>query len=343
MADPTRQHDEEGLIGRPEQPAARLVLCALESALAEAPDAEFLLRRARAELEGLPAGDEARQLRRLLVLAGAAHPSELRERIADQLVAYAAHLESRGLLDEASALVTRARRHAPGCVVTALHGARLARKAGDPALASALYARVSTSAGDTHLGRLAAIGEALLEADADAALGRASRRALRARDGEAAAVALEERAALRRAAGRTGAAVRDLAVAAFRYADAKDRGRVTHQIADLLHGRDALAAREALLAAVAIGESAQREQARARLWQLSNALGDELGALRWRSSRPALVSLGSRRARPIESRLCGRARQWRLALEGRSVRPAVAAEVAVEPVALRLETSPVQL
>ena len=168
------------------------------------------------------------------------------------------------------------------------------------------------------------MGEAVVSADAAAALGRAMRRALRAGDAEAAAVALEERAAVRRAHGDRGGAARDLLIASCRYADPVDRARVAHALASLtLTAGDADAAREALQVALAWGDAPQRDHARARLHTLSRDLRDQVGMRRWRSfNRPPLVSMSAYRPSLTARTLAPRLLRWRETL---GLRPDAAA------------------
>jgi tetratricopeptide (TPR) repeat protein len=231
-------------------------------------------------------------------------------------VQYAGELEGGRRLPEADAVLGLARGLEPESAEIALHAGRIARKQGDRERALELYraARDLDAAGG-GIARLAAIGEAVVSARPERALSGALRAALRAGDREAAAVALEERARLRRGRGARRAAARDLCVAAVRFADPVDRARVAHQLADLcVAGDDPLAAREALLLALALGDATQKDHARGRLHTVSRDLGDQVGTRRWRSSRPpALTSLSARPGAPLAASaapLIGRWREW---------------------------------
>jgi hypothetical protein len=175
----------------------------------------------------------------------------------------------------------------------------------DPDGALALYAearRLDASGG--VIARFASIGEAVVSADPERELGRAMRAAVQAGHGEAAAVALEERARVRRAAGRRRGAIRDLCVAALRFADPVDRGRAAHELADIaMTTGDIATAREALLLAVACGAGPQRAHARSRLHTLARTQGDMVGMRRWRGTAgpPALVSLTPSRVSGVAS------------------------------------------
>jgi hypothetical protein len=296
-----------------------LALRVVERGIRGIPPCSFLSRRAQLEIAGLPRGRERALLRRLLEVGEEWGNEGNGEVLASLLVRYAAELESTQRLPEADAALTLACSAAPGAPEVALHSGRVARKLLDGGRALALYARAREL--DTENGaiaRLAAIGEAVVSDDPELALGRAARAAVRYGDGEAAAVALEERARIRRGAGKRRQAVRDLCVAALRFTDATDRARVAHEVADLavVEG-DSPAAREALLVALACGDAPQRDHARVRLHTLSRDVGDEVGMRRWRSfSRPALVSLSLARARPAARTAAPLLARWREALQG---------------------------
>jgi hypothetical protein len=290
--------------------AGALVLAAAERAVAGALD-EFGLRRARREVEALERCAEKSILLRIVILLedGAAD-----HRLAKPLVGYACELERTKRLPEAGAAVSLALALDAGTAATALHAARLARKGGDRERALALYcAARDLDGGCGAIARLAAIGEAVVSAAPLPAIGRAVRLALREGDAEAAAVGLEERAALRRAAGDRRGAARDLCLAFARFADPVDRGRVAHELAGLtLAAGDAGAAREALLAVLDWGDAGQKDHARTRLHTLARDLGDQVGMRRWRSfKRPPLVSLSAYRPRPSGASLAPRLRAWR--------------------------------
>jgi tetratricopeptide (TPR) repeat protein len=294
--------------------AGALVLRAVGMAAAGEPGSAFAVRRAHAEADALPRSAEASILRRLLATAELGADAPL---LAPALVSYACELERTHRVPEAGAAACLARELAPVCAATALHAGRIARKAGDAARALELYREARRlDAGDGALARLAAVGEAVVSEDAERALGRAVRAALRAGDAETAAVGLEERARVRRSAGDRAGAVRDLAVAAARFGDAVDRARVAHELAGAaLAAGDPLAAREALQAAEGWGDTGQRDHARTRLHTLARDLGDQLGTRRWRASkRPELVSLSAYRPRPAARSATDRLARGRHAL-----------------------------
>lgn len=290
-----------------------LVLRAVEGLLAGADGvggsrAEFLRRRAESEMEGMGAAERA-MLHRLLAVAAGGAPQDLSE----LLVAYACELEAARRLPEADAVMELALAVAPESAEVALHAGRIARMQGDRDRALELYRTARTLDGSGTIGRLAAVGEAVISPRAEWALTVVLRAAVGAGDGEAAAVALEERARVRRRAGRRAAAVRDLCIAGVRFPDAVDRARVAHEVADLcIAADDAAGAREALLVALELGDASQRQHATSRLHSVSRDLGDRIGMRRWRSfERPALVSLSVRpRARATASLAPALAR-WR--------------------------------
>jgi hypothetical protein len=290
--------------------AGALVLRVVEAGGAD----PFTLRRAGAEVAALPASPERTILARALrVLEEGGAPA----RLSAALVSYACELERTRRLPEANAAAALALALDVACGGTALHAARLARKAGERERALALYcAARDLDGGSGPIARLAAVGEAVVSDGAARRLGGVIRRALRAGDAEAAAVGLEERVAARRAAGDLDGAARDLWAAAARFRDPVDRGRVLHALAGaLLAAGDTDAAREALLAALAAGDAPQREHARTRLHTLSRDRGDQVGMRRWRSFRPpALVSLSAYRAAPRARSAAPRLRRWREAL-----------------------------
>ncbi|HEU0052372.1 MAG TPA: hypothetical protein VFQ39_04310, partial [Longimicrobium sp.] len=258
-------------------------------------------------------------LLRVLAVLGDAGLADAR--LAKPLVGYACELERTRRLPEADAAVSLALVVEGGNAATALHAARLARKLGERERALALYcAARDLDHGSGPIARLAEVGEAVVSADAERGLSRAVRRALRAGDAEAAAVGLEERAAVRRAAGDRKGAVRDLCLAALRYTDPVDRARVSHELAGAtLAMGDAEAAREALLAALSWGDAPQKDHARVRLHTLSRDVGDQVGMRRWRSfTRPSLVSLSAYRPAPAATSIAPRLNRWREALGERA-------------------------
>jgi tetratricopeptide (TPR) repeat protein len=294
--------------------AGALVLRAAERAVEPAEGLVFLLGRARAEAEGLPRGAERSILRRLLALLEAgAGP----DRLAGSLVSYACELERTRRLPEADAALSLARSLAPEDAGVALHAGRVARKLGERERALELYrAARDLDGGDGSIARLAEVGEAVVSPEPEVRLARAIRRALRSGDAEAAAVGMEERARVRRAAGNRGRAARDLCLAAVRFTDPVDRARVAHELADVvIASGDPLAAREALLVAADWGDAPQREHAQARLHTLSRDMGDQVGMRRWRSAkRPSLTSLSLYRGAPAPASAAPRLARWREAL-----------------------------
>ena len=301
--------------------ARRASACALVLRAVERAGDAFGRRRAAAEVDALPRCNEKAVLHRLLARLDAREGAPADASMAGPLVSLACELERTLRLPEADAAVTLARSLSPDDAAVALHAGRIARKAGDLDRALALYAaarELDGSAGGA-VARLARIGEAVVSPEPVRALGRAIRLALRARDAEAAAVGLEERARLRRAAGDRRGAARDLCLAAVRYADPVDRARVAHDLAGVaLASSDPAAAREALQAALSLGDGPQKDHARARLHTLSRDLGDHVGMRRWRSfQRPSLVSLSAYRAAPGGPTQAPRLLRWREALERR--------------------------
>ncbi len=285
-----------------------LVLNTVAAAGAGSPAAEFMRRRAAAEVTGLPDGQEKRLLTRLLG-AGANDA-----RVGDWLNGYSAALEESRRLDEAWAVIGLASALAPERAGIALRAGRIARLRGDTAEALRLYRLASDlDGGCGTLAHLAAVGEATVNADPEHALSVAIRRSIVAGDAEAAAVGLEERARVRRAAGDRQGAARDLAIAAARYPDAVDRARAAHHLADLfVAADDPGAAREALLFALEIGDSTQRDHALGRLHTVARDMGDQIGMRRWRSFKPpALVSLSTRSGASATRSSVAEVARWR--------------------------------
>lgn len=277
--------------------SAALVLAAVEASLEEQrPPSGFLLRRATAGLTAV-SGPERLMLARMLKLTehelgGDSGFGEL----SALLVEYACELEATRRMPEADAVMALARVVAPGNAELALHAGRIARKQGDAVRALDLYRIARLLEGtESRVGMMASVGEAVTSPNAEAALGRIVRAAMRASDHEVAAVALEERARVRRCRGAKGGAARDLCVAALRFPDPVDRARVAHQLADLfIASGDLAAAGEALLIALSLGDSTQRDHALGRLHTVARDRGDQLGMRRWRSfGRQRLVSLSA--------------------------------------------------
>lgn len=291
-----------------------LVLRVVEAIVDGGPDAcgleiGFIRRRAETEAAGLGSAAERGMLLRLLLAAEASEEGRLRE----MLVSYACELEAGRRLPEADAVMTLALATAPGNAEVALHAGRVARMQGDRERALGLYRTARELDVSGSIGRLAAIGEAVVSADPERALTAVLRAARLAGDPEAAGVALEERARARREAGRRSAAVRDLCVAAARFPDPVDRARVAHEVADLcIAAADPSGAREALLVALEVGDASQRQHATSRLHTVSRDLSDRLGMRRWRSfDRPKLVSLSSRPGAPSGASLGPMLARWR--------------------------------
>jgi tetratricopeptide (TPR) repeat protein len=294
-----------------------MVLRVVEGALDGQAGTEFLTIRAAAEVSALPRGAERSILRRLLELAEGSTEETCAGTLSMLLVEYACEVERTQRLPEADAALALATTVAPQCAEVALHAGRVARKLRDPERALALYTRARELDRSGGVARLAAIGEAVVSADPERALGRVIRGAVVAGDAEAAAVGLEERARVRRTTGKRCEAIRDLCIAALRFPDAVDRARAAHEVADVaITMGDVRTAREALLVAVACGDPAQRDHARGRLHTLSRDQGDQLGMRRWRTfTRPTLVSLSLSRAAPGTSSSAVVFARWRDSLE----------------------------
>jgi tetratricopeptide (TPR) repeat protein len=302
-----------------------LVLRAVEGSLDGEAGCRFLALRAAGEVSALPRGVERQTLRRLLLLVEEAGANESGAGLASLLVDYAYELESTQRLPEADAALALARSVAPGCAEVALHAGRVARKLCEPERAMELYVRArELDAAGGSVARLAAIGEALVSMEPERALGRVIRRSVGEGDPEAAAVALEERARIRRTCGERRGAVRDLCIAALRFADAVDRARVAHELADVAIAMgDVATAREALLLAATCGDTPQRDHARSRLHTLSRSQGDEVGMRRWRTfGRPSLVSLSVSRAAAVRSSAAAVLARWRDVMSSPALAPA---------------------
>lgn len=299
--------------------AVALVLRTLECSLHGCEASRFGALRARQEVDRLePGAERGMLLRLLLLLEGDIASPATAAAAADLLVDYAYELELTRRLPEADAVLALALELTPESATVALHAGRVARKLTDAERALALYRRARTlDRTDGSIGRLAAIGEAVVSPEPVVRLGRALRRAVRAQDPEAAAVAQEERSRLRRLAGDRAGAARDLCIAAVRFIDPVDRARVAHQLADLFATLgDPLAVREALLLALSLGDPSQRDHARARLHAISRDLSDQVGARRWRSFQPpALVSLSPTPRLPTSRSAAPRLARWRMQLE----------------------------
>lgn len=298
--------------------AVALVLRTLECSAHGCGAVSFVARRARQEVEAMGGAAERGMLLRLLMLEGRLEDAACAAMAVDLLADYAFELESTRRLPEAEAVLGLALVLAPENATIALHAGRVARKQKHADRALELYRRARRLDRESGpIGRLAAIGEAVVSPEPLPLLGAAMRRAVRAGDAEAAAVALEERARVRHAGGDRSGAARDLCVAAVRFNDPVDRARVAHRLADLFSTvGDPLAVREALLLALSVGDASQREHARARLHAISRDLRDQVGARRWRSfAPPALVSLSPTPRLPADRSAAPRIARWREQLE----------------------------
>ncbi|MEX2570837.1 MAG: hypothetical protein WD737_05990 [Gemmatimonadota bacterium] len=292
-----------------------LVLRSVQRHVELGEDAGFIRRRAELEVSALGSRSERGLLKRLLQRAAEGRSSE----VSDILNEYAAGLAEARRLPEADTVIALALELSPGRADLALHAGRISRLMGDMDRALKLYREArALDVEDGAMARLARIGEAVVSADPESALSRAIREAVTSADGEAAAVGLEERARVRRAAGKRAGAARDLACAAARYRDPVDRARVGHELADLfVAGGDAAATREALLFALETGDRSQREHARSRLHTVARDMQDQVGMRRWRSGRPpALVSLSARAAAGSRGSAAAAVARWRLRIEG---------------------------
>ena len=295
--------------------ASALVLRAVERRIEHGQSCAFGVARAGAELAALGPSREGSILQRLLLSLAS---DDVQGGVTKQLVKYACHVET-SRLPEADAALALACILAPDKADVALHAGRVARKSGDRERALAAYRAARDLDGATGpVARLAAIGEAVVSADPASGLAGAIRSAIRAGDDEAAAVGLEERARIRRAAGDRQGAIRDLCRAALRFTDGVDRARVAHLLADVaLAQGDTASAREALLAVLVWGDPPQRDHAQSRLHTLSRDTGDQVGMRRWRSfERASLVSLSVRPRSGSPSRLAPRLVRWRELLAG---------------------------
>jgi tetratricopeptide (TPR) repeat protein len=295
-----------------------LVLRAAERAVAVGGMCMFMARRMESEVGGLPRGAERSLLRRLVKQAMQSGDAAGAERLAETLVLYGCELERGRRVEEARAVLALALGVAPESAEVALHAARVARLSGDREEALELYRAACRLDGDNgSIARLARTGEAVVSADGEVMLSSVIRASVLAGDQEAAAVALEERALMRRARGDREGSARDLCFSAWRFTDPVDRARVAHRLADLfIAADDPRAAREALLLVLALGDETQQEHARARLHSVSRDLGDQVGQRRWRSfKRPALVSLSARPRTPVEQSAAPRIAQWREGME----------------------------
>lgn len=304
---------------RRELEAGRLVVRAARRAVEQDGAGGFLARRAAASVAELASGAARQSLGRAA--------SELLEarrspELARALVCWGGVLEAHAL-HEAAAEAYEAALRVDAVAETALHAARARRRAGDADAARSLYDRVrGLCRGDVRLCRYAHLGEALLAPDAERALSVRLREFVRAGDAEAAAVAQEERARLRRARGAHDAALRDYGAAALRYGSSADRVRLANAMADLLLSRGAVdAAREALSVAMELAEDGQRAYVVDRLRTVARLQGDQLTLRRWRDEPTArlavLVPAAPARARAaLPARRRAVLRRWRDGLTG---------------------------
>lgn len=265
----------------------------------------FLVQRAEREVNALERSGARRALRRAVtgLLEGDG------DAVRSGLLSYGAVLERHGEHDVAAAVYAAVRGESEDADV-ALHEARARRKAGERERAGLLYREVRERAGDVRLGLMAAVGEALVAADAMGALGAVTREARARGAWEVVAIAREERA-------RLTSSARDLLAAVCRYRDAADRVRVLHRLADLLAARsDAMGAREALLVALELAPEDRRDHTVQRLRTLARAMGDEVTLRRTRGAAPpALVTLApARRVQQSGRSLAPRLRRLRAAL-----------------------------
>jgi tetratricopeptide (TPR) repeat protein len=260
----------------------------------------FACRRAWHEAERVQEPGRRRHL--LKVLRTCTDPGQDGDARTGCLLEWAGYHEGRCRFDEAAAILDRAVEERPTEMEPILGRARVARKGGDVERARSLYRRVRELAeGDEVLGELAAVGEAMVAADPEAALTRALGRLRSLPVPEATAVAHEARAQVRRREGRIGPALRDYLAAAVRFTDPMDRGRLGQEMADVLIGAgDPLAAREVLLQTLEYAHPRQLAGVQTRLRVLARSMGDDVGVRRWADApKPEFVTLGlSRRQAP---------------------------------------------
>lgn len=279
---PARQREREIETGRLVERAVRL-------RLGGASGSDFVVRRAGADVASLASSGARRALLRAVEAldGGVAGCGSL----SGSLVSYGGVLERHREKAAAVAAYEAALAVRPEDPEVMLHAARAHRKAGNREQALALYGRVRER-GEGRLARFSSLGEALLCAEPEEALTRVLSE-VEPGDREVAAVALEERARVRRRASRWAAAVDDLIAAADFYDDRRDRLRVAHGLADLLLAcGDMDAAREALAAALDLAVGDEQDHAVQRLRTVARAQGDELALRRWPpAGRSPLVSL----------------------------------------------------
>jgi tetratricopeptide (TPR) repeat protein len=277
----------------------------------------FLLRRAADATAGLDAGPARRALRRAVQALQEEDGASLRL----ALGMYGGTLERHGAHDAASEVYEAAMRLWPGEAELTLHAARAARRSGRREAALALYRQAGRECrGNAHMFLLVRIGEALVSEHPADLLTAVIQAARRMGDADAVAVAREERSRHLLAAGRRGAALRDLASAAGRYTDGIDRVRVLHRMSELLIASgDLPGAREVLLAAVDQAAPAHRGHGVQRLRTVARALGDELELRRSRGRSAAgpvsLTPSASLLGRPAGRSMAPRLRRWCSLLE----------------------------
>jgi tetratricopeptide (TPR) repeat protein len=283
---------------------------------ASASESGFMLRRARASVAALDASPARSALGHAVgALADDAGTEEQRSvAVTRAVVCYGGVLERHSQWTEACEAYSTALEVTPADPSLTLHLARAHRLAGAHEAARRLYGQVRALSGGTTLSRFAALGEALVSADAEAELTSVLRSAAEAGDREVCAVALEERGRLRRGSGRLQDAATDYMDAAVQFDGVQDRVRVVHLLVDLLLASgDADGAREALQAALEIAQPSQRAHVVHRLRSVARAQGDVLGLRRWPAARPsALVSLmGAVRAGGEHRSSAPAVRAWR--------------------------------
>lgn len=293
----------------------RLAQRAVRSWLEGRRDASFLVKRARAAVAALEPGPVQQALGRVVAALDA--PVE-RETLTAALASYGGVLERRQHCAGAVGPFETALMVRPGSTPLMLHAARANRKAGHRERALALYRRVRKR-GDGRMARFSEIGQALLADAPDDALGAVLRASESAGDAEAAAVALEERAQIRRRSGRLADAVDDLVRAGLRYDDRGDRLRVARALGDLLMAAGSLdAAREALWTAAELAGPADIADVAGRLRSIAMEQGDEVGQRRWRPVCPSpfVDQASSRGVRDPSPGFVDVIRGWRESLAG---------------------------
>lgn len=281
----------------PEAPASRGIgALVLQLARRRVDPASFPARRTRAAVTSLPDPVEARLARRVVDCFTGVERNLPRGLTA--LVSWAGYLETRGKLEAADRILKVAVELSPLDPELSLHAARIARKAGNHHRAQGLYDDVERlDDGTGRFALLGRVGHAMIHPDAPGELARVLREALRAGETEAAAVAQEARGLERAARGDRAGGLRDLLIAAVRFGDPADVGRIGHRVADLLVSSGLpTVARRVLDETARVALPEQARWARARLYDLARLSGDEVGCRRWKDDRQAgLVSLSPAR------------------------------------------------